>query len=137
MAAPETLVAKRDPQPARGGLHVPIPTPIQSRQPLAPGGADVKLCTLPNGAPAQRLRHFTRRLHGLGPRMLHSVLDEALKGADALILLALLQRCAGLDPPLVKAIGGYELKPPVIDLTWTLRARLPPEKSQPSEREAP
>src|SRR6516165_8619510 len=37
-------------------------------------------------------------------------------------IVARLERCARLDPRLLRAIGGYELEPPIFDLTWTFRA---------------
>jgi hypothetical protein len=49
---------------------------------------------------------------------------------DEAAIVALLERCARLDPCLIRAIGGYELEPPVFDLTWVIRL----ENSEPEPR---
>ena len=49
-------------------------------------------------------------------------------------IVARLERCARLDPRLLRAIGGYELEPPIFDLTWTFR-REPLEPDPPPERD--
>ncbi len=66
------------------------------------------------GADAVRITRQVQRLHDLGPRPLFELLAEL--GADHFVrddLEHLLDRYARLDPGLVAALGGRELKPPV------------------------
>ena len=63
-----------------------------------------RLPSLANGAPAQRLHHLAQHLHDLGPRSVHAVSEEVLKGADD---LSVLERFATHDPRVMRAIGGY------------------------------
>jgi hypothetical protein len=95
---------------------------------------------LANGAPAQRLRHLAQHLHDLGPRTLQEFLEGLLYGKmpNELAIVEWLERQARVPSEICKAVGGYELEPPVFDLTWTFRARLSPEELEPvSEPDAP
>jgi hypothetical protein len=91
---------------------------------------------LPNGAPAWRLRHLAQHLHDLGPRALYEFLRELLdrQMPDAQAFVDRLERYARLPPEAMRAIGGYEIPPPVLDITWTFR-REPLEPDPPPERD--
>ncbi len=59
---------------------------------------------------ALRLRHLAGRVHQLGPRPLFELMCEIAGGADP---LSRFEVYAGIDPDLVRALGGDQLAPTI------------------------
>ena len=55
-----------------------------------------------------RLRHLAQRLNSLGPRPTFELLQEIANGGD---LWCRLERCAELDPEIVRTIGADGMPP--------------------------
>jgi hypothetical protein len=76
-----------------------------------------RLLPLWNGAPADRLLHLAQYLHDLGPRS----------------VLGFFESHAEFPPHVMRALGGYELEPPVLDISWVIR--LPTAETVPRAEE--
>jgi hypothetical protein len=82
---------------------------------------------LSNGAPTIRLQFLAGRLYDLGPRPLYELLKELVE-RDGIDLVASLEGYARLDPSIVQALRGRDLRPGVHYVTRTFPRRLKPRR---------
>jgi hypothetical protein len=91
---------------------------------------------LPTGAPGWRLRHLAAHYHAFGPRAFLDFVEQLVDGRlpDSPSIVAFLEQCARTDPALIEAAGGYELEPPIRDVTWVIENDPEPPGGVPKRR---